>query len=57
MVRPRGLVGNGGIFLNSVGDVSLLPLVLDAARRFHEKPADAEIAAMLEGRLAEPLFV
>src|SRR5437016_8117816 len=29
-------MGRHGIFLNSVGDVDLLPHVLDAAKRFHE---------------------
>lgn len=50
-------MGRAGIFLNSVGDVDLLPLVLDAAKRFHEPPDDAEMQAMLERSHAEPLFV
>ena len=35
------LLGNEGLFLNSAGDVHLLPKVLDAADRFTEKPAEA----------------
>jgi aryl-alcohol dehydrogenase-like predicted oxidoreductase len=50
MARP-------GIFLNSVGDVDLLPHVLDAAKRFHEGPRDEQMAAMLERVHSEPLFV
>lgn len=50
-------MGRRGIFLNSVGDVDLLPLVLDAAKRFHKAPADAEMRATLEGAHADPLFV
>src|SRR5207249_5068077 len=29
-----------GVFLNTVGDITLLPKVLDAARRFESQPAD-----------------
>ena len=50
-------MGRHGIFLNSVGDVDLLPLVLDAAARFKRPPADQELEAMLERVHSEPLFV
>jgi aryl-alcohol dehydrogenase-like predicted oxidoreductase len=50
-------LGRQGIFLNSVGDVDLLPLVLDAAERFKTAPADGEMEAMLERVHSEPLFV
>ena len=50
-------MGRPGIFLNSVGDVDLLPLVLDAAARFKIAPADAEMDSMLERVHSEPLFV
>jgi aryl-alcohol dehydrogenase-like predicted oxidoreductase len=46
-----------GIFLNSAGDVDLLPRVLDAASRFQEAPAEAEMAALMERVGAEPIFV
>ena len=39
------VLGRQGIFLNSVGDVNLLPLVLDAATRFHEPPSDSATAS------------
>ena len=45
-----------GIFLNTVGDISLLPRVLDAASRFESLPQAAADAAMAE-LLPEPLFV
>jgi hypothetical protein len=45
------------VFLDSVGDVDLLPLVLDAANRFHQAPAEAEMEAMLMDTHSEPLFV
>jgi predicted aldo/keto reductase-like oxidoreductase len=46
-----------GVFVNSVGDVGLLPKVLDAASRFGAHPDDAAMAALTERSAAEPLFV
>jgi aryl-alcohol dehydrogenase-like predicted oxidoreductase len=51
------VLGRPGVFLNTVGDVNLLPMVLDAAERFEKRPSDAEVAAMLERSQAQPLFV
>ncbi len=50
-------MGRRGVFLNSVGDVDLLPLVLDAASRFSEAPADGAMQALVERSHSEPLFV
>jgi aryl-alcohol dehydrogenase-like predicted oxidoreductase len=50
-------LGRPGIFLNTVGDVDVLPRVLDSAERFEKRPADADMATMLERARAEPLFV
>jgi hypothetical protein len=47
-----------GLFLNTVGDIHLLPKVLDAARRFQEgSPSDEEMQAMAASTEMEPLFV
>lgn len=51
------VLGRPGVFLNTVGDVDLLPKVLDAAERFENRPTDAEMAAMLERSQIAPLFV
>ena len=51
------VLGRPGMFLNTAGDVDLLPLVLDAAARFEKRPADAQMAAMLDQAKTEPLFV
>jgi aryl-alcohol dehydrogenase-like predicted oxidoreductase len=51
------VLGRPGMFLNTAGDVDLLPFVLDAAERFEKRPGDAQMAAMLERSKAEPLFV
>ena len=44
------------VFLNTVGDLDLLPAVLDAASRFESSPGDAAVRAMVEARRATPLF-
>jgi aryl-alcohol dehydrogenase-like predicted oxidoreductase len=46
-----------GIFLDSVGDVGLLPKVLDAASRFTVPPDDAAMSALVHRSPTEPLFV
>jgi aryl-alcohol dehydrogenase-like predicted oxidoreductase len=40
------VLGQPGIFLNTVGDVTLLPKVLDAAARFQRRPAAEEMDEM-----------
>jgi aryl-alcohol dehydrogenase-like predicted oxidoreductase len=51
------VLGRPGVFLNTVGDIDLLPRVLDAAERFENRPADEEMKAMLERAQTAPLFV
>jgi aryl-alcohol dehydrogenase-like predicted oxidoreductase len=51
------VLGRPGVFLNTVGDVDLLPKVLDAAERFEKRPDDAAMKALLERSETEPLFV
>lgn len=50
------VLGHGQVFLNTAGDVSLLPTILDAAERFHSAPSDAEMQALAERRAMAPLF-
>jgi aryl-alcohol dehydrogenase-like predicted oxidoreductase len=45
------------VFLNSVGDVGLLPKVLDAASRFDRAPDDAAMQALAERSQLDALFV
>jgi len=40
------VLGNPQVFLNTVGDTTLLPKVLDAAERFAARPPDGELAAL-----------
>ena len=51
------VLGRPGLFLNTAGDVDLLPSILDAAERFETRPGDAEVASMLERAKTAPLFV
>jgi aryl-alcohol dehydrogenase-like predicted oxidoreductase len=51
------VLGRQGIFLDSVGDVDLLPLVLAAAERFDHTPGDDEMRRLLERTHSIPLFV
>lgn len=51
------VLGQAGIFLNSAGDIHLLPKVLDAASRFEARPSDDEMSALVNEWTMEPLFV
>lgn len=51
------VLGRRSVFLNSVGDVDLLPLVLDAAKRFNEVPSEEAMQALIARSHSEPLFV
>jgi len=44
------------VFLNTVGDLKLLPKVLDAASRFERRPPDEDMRAMLDATRATSLF-
>ncbi len=50
-------LGRPGVFLNSVGDVDLLPRFLDAASRFEVRPQDDQMRDLLERTRSAPLFV
>jgi predicted aldo/keto reductase-like oxidoreductase len=51
------VLGRPEVFLNTVGDISILPRVLDAADRFRERPSDAAMQELVEQQQMEPLFV
>ncbi|MDQ3654621.1 MAG: aldo/keto reductase [Chloroflexota bacterium] len=51
------VLGRPGVFLNTVGDIHILPMVLDAAERFETRPTDQEMRDLVEQWQAEPLFV
>lgn len=45
-----------GVFVNTAGDIGLLPLILEAASRFEGPPDDGAMAAMVESRRVSSLF-
>lgn len=49
-------LGIPGVFLNTAGDLGLLPRFLDAASRFERRPPDEAISAMLASRRVTSLF-
>jgi hypothetical protein len=51
------VLGRPGFFLNTVGDVDVLPRVLDAASRFETRPSDDEMQSMVTREQMTPLFV
>jgi len=51
------VLGNEDVFLNTVGDIHILPKVLDAAARFEERTPDAVMEAMAADWEMAPLFV
>jgi aryl-alcohol dehydrogenase-like predicted oxidoreductase len=50
------VLGHTGLFLNSVGDVHVLPRVLDAANRFITPPTDDEMQTQTDRLGMQPLF-
>jgi aryl-alcohol dehydrogenase-like predicted oxidoreductase len=50
------VLGRPNLFLNTAGDIDLLPRVLDAASRFEARPSEEEMNQMCEDREMEPLW-
>jgi len=51
------VLGCDGVFLNTVGDIHILPMVLDAVGRFESRPSDDVMTALVRQWELEPLFV
>ena len=50
------VLGRPGFFLNTVGDIKVLPKVLDAAERFEARPSDGQMQEVVEEKEMSPLF-
>ena len=50
------VMGHPGLFLNSVGDIHLLPKVLDAALRYESSPSDEVMGQQVQELGMQPLF-
>jgi aryl-alcohol dehydrogenase-like predicted oxidoreductase len=55
-IAVHWVLGREGIFLNSPGDVNLLPKVLDAASRFEARPSEEVMAAFIAEKEATAMF-
>ena len=51
------VLGRPGIFLNTVGDINVLPKVLDAASRFERAPSEEEMQALAARLEMSSMFV
>ncbi len=51
------VLGHPQAFLNTVGDIRVLPKVLEAAGRFESAPTEEAMRALFEERVMRPLFV
>lgn len=49
-------MGRSGAFINTAGDIHVLPKILEAASHFDQVPTTAEMEAMLQSQSAEPLW-
>jgi hypothetical protein len=45
------------VFLNTPGDITLLPKVLEAAERFEAAPSEPDMQAFARANEVTPLFV
>jgi aryl-alcohol dehydrogenase-like predicted oxidoreductase len=51
------VLGHRGVFLNTAGDVQILPRLLDAISRFETVPSDEAMAQLVQTQEMTPLFV
>ena len=51
------VLGNPQVFLNTAGDLNLLPRILDAVQRFEARPSDEQMQTMIRRLEMEPLFI
>ncbi len=49
-------MGVAGVHLNTAGDLTLLPRILDAASRFEHRPSDEEMTTLLDATRMTSLF-
>ncbi len=50
------ILGMPNLFLNTAGDIHLLPMVLNAADRYEQQPSDEEMQELAERQSMTPLF-
>jgi predicted aldo/keto reductase-like oxidoreductase len=50
------VLGNDQVFLNTAGDIHILPQILDAANRFEARPSEAEMDSFVQKLEITPMF-
>jgi aryl-alcohol dehydrogenase-like predicted oxidoreductase len=55
-VAVSWVLGSRPVFLNTVGDINVVPKVFDAASRFSGQPTDEQVRRVMEQRQMAPLF-
>ena len=50
------ILGNPQVFINTAGDIHILPRILHAAHRFERRPSDLQMQELTERLKMEPLF-
>ena len=56
-LAARWVFARPGVFLNTAGDLTLLPKLLEASERADGPPSEAEMRDLADRRTLEPLFV
>lgn len=51
------VLGQDGVFLNTAGDIDLLPKILDAASRFETRPSEKTMQNLVQQQQMQALFV
>jgi aryl-alcohol dehydrogenase-like predicted oxidoreductase len=51
------ILGEPQVFLNTAGDIDILPRILEAAHRFEARPDEAQMDELTRRQKMEPLFV
>jgi hypothetical protein len=49
-------MGRTGTFINTAGDIHILPKILEAASHFEQAPTTKEMQALIQAQEAEPLW-
>ncbi|MBT6277639.1 MAG: aldo/keto reductase [Chromatiales bacterium] len=50
------IMGRGDVFINTAGDINILPRILDAASRFETRPTDADMEELMAAESMSSLF-
>ena len=56
-VAVHWVLGRAGVFLNTAGDIHVLPKILEAAARYQARPTDEEMNKLVRDAQMAPLFV